>query len=86
MKDEGDGIDEVHLPRLFERFYRVDTGRSRELGGTGLGLSIVKHLCEALGGHIDVESTPGKGSTFSFTLAQATEMEQTTTPTPSASL
>ena len=60
-----------NLPRLFERFYRVDTGRSRELGGTGLGLSIVKHLCEALGGSIGVESTVGKGSTFSFTLAQA---------------
>ncbi len=85
--DTGPGIEERHLPRLFERFYRVDTGRSRELGGTGLGLSIVKHLCEALGGHIDVESTPGKGSTFSFTLAQASDAEQpATTPTPTPSL
>jgi two-component system phosphate regulon sensor histidine kinase PhoR len=81
--DTGPGIEERHLPRLFERFYRVDTGRSRELGGTGLGLSIVKHLCEALGGHIDVESTPGKGSTFSFTLLQAGEVEHSvSTPTP----
>ena len=69
--DTGPGIEERHLPRLFERFYRVDTGRSRELGGTGLGLSIVKHLCEALGGSIGVESVVGKGSTFSFTLAEA---------------
>jgi len=84
--DTGPGIEERHLPRLFERFYRVDTGRSRELGGTGLGLSIVKHLCEALGGHIDVESTPGKGSTFSFTLAQATEGEPMTTPTPNSAV
>ena len=84
--DTGPGIEERHLPRLFERFYRVDTGRSRELGGTGLGLSIVKHLCEALGGHIDVESTPGKGSTFSFTLAQASDAEQATTPTPTPPL
>jgi two-component system phosphate regulon sensor histidine kinase PhoR len=83
--DTGPGIEERHLPRLFERFYRVDTGRSRELGGTGLGLSIVKHLCEALGGHIEVESTPGKGSTFSFTLAQAGDGEPSVnTPTPQA--
>ena len=68
VADTGPGIEERHLPRLFERFYRVDTGRSRELGGTGLGLSIVKHLCEALGGHIDVESKVGQGTTFSFTL------------------
>jgi two-component system phosphate regulon sensor histidine kinase PhoR len=82
VNDTGPGIEERHLPRLFERFYRVDTGRSRELGGTGLGLSIVKHLCEALGGPIEVESAVGKGSTFSFTLAEAgTETEQTT-PTP----
>ncbi len=84
--DTGPGIDERHWPRLFERFYRVDTGRSRELGGTGLGLSIVKHLCDALGGSIGVDSTVGKGSTFSFTLAQAADpappVIETPTPPP----
>lgn len=64
VTDDGPGIDAVHLPRLFERFYRVDTGRSRALGGTGLGLAIVKHLAEALGGHVSVESALGKGSVF----------------------
>jgi two-component system phosphate regulon sensor histidine kinase PhoR len=68
IADTGPGIDAVHLPRLFERFYRVDAGRSRELGGTGLGLSIVKHLVEAMGGKVGVESTPGRGTTFTFTL------------------
>ena len=62
--DTGPGIAARHLPRLFERFYRVDRGRSRDVGGTGLGLSIVKHLTEALGGHVTVESLPGVGSTF----------------------
>jgi two-component system phosphate regulon sensor histidine kinase PhoR len=71
VEDTGPGIDAVHLPRLFERFYRVDTGRSRELGGTGLGLSIVKHLVEAMQGRVSVESLPGKGTTFSFTLPLA---------------
>jgi two-component system phosphate regulon sensor histidine kinase PhoR len=68
VRDDGPGIEARHLPRLFERFYRVDAGRSRDQGGTGLGLSIVKHLVEAMGGRVSVESTPGKGSTFSFTL------------------
>ncbi|HVT09971.1 MAG TPA: ATP-binding protein [Polyangia bacterium] len=68
VADTGPGIEPRHLPRLFERFYRVDSGRSREMGGTGLGLSIVKHLVEAMGGAIGVDSTPGKGSTFWFTL------------------
>lgn len=67
VADTGPGIAERHLPRLFERFYRVDTGRSRELGGTGLGLAIVKHLVEAQGGTVGVESTVGKGSTFRLT-------------------
>ena len=68
VSDTGPGIPPQHLPRLFERFYRVDASRSRELGGTGLGLAIVKHLVEAMGGTVSVESEPGQGSTFSFTL------------------
>lgn len=68
IRDEGPGIDPQHLPRLFERFYRVDAGRSRELGGTGLGLAIVKNLAEAMGGAVSVVSLPGKGSTFTVTL------------------
>jgi len=71
VQDEGPGIEERHLPRLFERFYRVDAGRSRELGGTGLGLSIVKHLTEAMGGAVTVTSKPGAGTTFSVTLKKA---------------
>jgi two-component system phosphate regulon sensor histidine kinase PhoR len=71
VADTGPGIEPQHLPRLFERFYRVDTGRSRELGGTGLGLSIVKHLVEAMGGSVGLDSTPGAGSTFWFTLPRA---------------
>lgn len=71
VRDTGPGIEAKHLPRIFERFYRVDAGRSRDLGGTGLGLSIVKHLVEAMGGRISVESTPGEGSCFSFTLPSA---------------
>jgi two-component system phosphate regulon sensor histidine kinase PhoR len=70
VSDSGPGIDAKHLPRLFERFYRVDNGRSRDMGGTGLGLSIVKHLVEAMGGEVSVESLPGKGSTFAFTLSR----------------
>jgi two-component system phosphate regulon sensor histidine kinase PhoR len=68
VADTGPGIDAKHLPRLFERFYRVDAGRSRELGGTGLGLSIVKHLVEAMGGEVGVVSTVGRGSTFTVDL------------------
>jgi signal transduction histidine kinase len=71
VADSGPGIEQRHLPRLFERFYRVDPGRSREMGGTGLGLSIVKNLVEAMGGEVGVESTPGKGSSFRFTLPRA---------------
>lgn len=68
VEDDGPGIDPKHLPRLFERFYRVDAGRSRDVGGTGLGLSIVKHLAEAMGGEVDVESAVGRGSKFTITL------------------
>jgi two-component system phosphate regulon sensor histidine kinase PhoR len=68
VKDTGPGIDPKHVPRLFERFYRVDAGRSREIGGTGLGLSIVKHLVEAMGGQVTVDSAVGHGSAFSVTL------------------
>jgi len=64
VKDEGDGIPAQHLERLFERFYRADRARSRELGGTGLGLAIVKHLALLHGGEVTVESEVGKGSTF----------------------
>ena len=66
--DFGAGISHEHLDRIFERFYRVDLSRSRELGGTGLGLSIVKHIAVVLGGSVDVESTLGLGSVFSITL------------------
>ncbi len=64
VRDRGCGIPREHLPRLFERFYRVDKARSRELGGTGLGLAIVKHIAQAHGGQVTVESVPGQGSTF----------------------
>ncbi|MEF8792890.1 MAG: phosphate regulon sensor histidine kinase PhoR [Thiohalorhabdus sp.] len=66
--DTGIGIEPQHLPRLTERFYRVDKGRSREVGGTGLGLSIVKHILHNHGGRLEVESAPGQGSTFSAIL------------------
>lgn len=68
VADTGPGIEAKHLHRLFERFYRVDAGRSRDVGGTGLGLSIVKNLMEAMGGTITVESRVGRGSTFTFSL------------------
>jgi two-component system phosphate regulon sensor histidine kinase PhoR len=64
VRDQGCGIEEHHLPRLFERFYRVDKSRSRKLGGTGLGLAIVKHISQAHHGQVRVESTPDQGSKF----------------------
>ncbi len=68
--DPGCGIEAHHLPRLFERFYRVDMARSRKMGGTGLGLAIVKHIAMAHGGTVDVESEPGKGSVFRIQLPE----------------
>jgi len=68
VADNGLGIDAKHLPRLFERFYRVDKSRARNIGGSGLGLAIVKHIVEAHNQTINVRSTEGQGSTFSFTL------------------
>ncbi len=71
VTDTGIGIDAKHIPRLTERFYRVDKGRSRATGGTGLGLAIVKHILRHNGGTLAIESTPGKGSTFSMRFPEA---------------
>ena len=71
VSDDGMGIPGRDLPRVFERFYRVDRARSRETGGTGLGLAIVKHVAENHGGSVDVVSELGAGSTFTVTLPAA---------------
>jgi signal transduction histidine kinase len=71
VTDTGIGIPEKDLPRIFERFYRVDKARSRELGGTGLGLSIVKHIVQSHRGQVWVRSQLAAGSTFSFTIPLA---------------
>jgi signal transduction histidine kinase len=71
VTDDGIGIPTKDLPRIFERFYRVDRARSRETGGTGLGLAIVKHVAENHGGHVHVESELGRGTTFRVTLPKA---------------
>ncbi|QYK40761.1 MAG: two-component sensor histidine kinase [Paracoccaceae bacterium] len=71
VQDWGEGIDPIHLPRLTERFYRVDSHRSREKGGTGLGLAIVKHIVNRHRGRFRIDSTPGEGSTFTVLLPQA---------------
>jgi two-component system phosphate regulon sensor histidine kinase PhoR len=75
VADAGEGIAPEHLPRIFERFYRVDKARSRALGGTGLGLAIVKHLARAHGGEARVASTPGEGSIFTIELPQQEGMK-----------
>lgn len=70
FQDSGPGIAAEHVPRLIERFYRVDRSRSRETGGTGLGLAIVKHVAQRLGGELNIQSQVGVGSRFSFTVPQ----------------
>ena len=71
VKDNGIGIPAEDLPRIFERFYRVDKSRSREMGGTGLGLAIVKHIIQTLGGEVSVQSEINKGSAFTIKLPLA---------------
>ena len=68
ITDQGEGIAPHHIPRLTERFYRIDTARSREMGGTGLGLAIVKHVLNRHRGELQIASTPGEGSTFTVWL------------------
>ncbi len=83
VKDDGPGIEARHLSRIFERFYRVDKGRSREMGGTGLGLSIVKHLVTTMKGDVRCESAPGQGSTF-FVELPMPDPEHPAPPAPGA--
>jgi two-component system phosphate regulon sensor histidine kinase PhoR len=71
LADDGEGIPSRALPRIFERFYRADSSRARDIGGTGLGLAIVRHLVEAMGGQVWAESELGKGTTIRFTLPVA---------------
>ena len=85
VHNEGDGIRPEHLPRLTERFYRVDPARSRELGGTGLGLAIVKHIVNRHRGALSVESAPGRGATFTVHLP-GTEAEGREQPAPAAAV
>jgi len=76
VRDEGIGIPEGDLPRVFERFYRTDKARSRELGGTGLGLAIVKHIARVHRGDVDVDSRLGEGTTFTLRIPQTPESER----------
>jgi two-component system phosphate regulon sensor histidine kinase PhoR len=78
--DTGPGIAREHLPRLTERFYRVDGSRSRDTGGTGLGLSIVKHVAQRHGGELDIQSELGQGSTFRLLFPAARVREVASTP------
>jgi signal transduction histidine kinase len=71
VRDDGEGIPAGELPRIFERFYRVDKARARQTGGTGLGLAIVRHVAEAHGGTVTVDSELGRGATFTATLPVA---------------
>jgi two-component system phosphate regulon sensor histidine kinase PhoR len=71
VQDSGPGIAPEHLPRLTERFYRVDRSRSRDTGGTGLGLAIVKHVAQRHGAELKIDSAPGKGSRFSMVFPAA---------------
>lgn len=83
VADTGPGIAASHLPRIFERFYRVDAGRSREQGGTGLGLAIVKHLTQRMGGEVSVQSKAGKGTTFRVRLERADRQREDSLIPPS---
>ncbi|MFO0547188.1 MAG: ATP-binding protein [Polyangiaceae bacterium] len=85
VRDTGPGIEARHLDRIFERFYRVDAGRSRQLGGTGLGLSIVKHLVEAMHGAIEVSSVVGAGTKFTVELPRARLIDRPPTSSPAPS-
>jgi len=76
VSDTGTGIAPEHLPRIFERFYRADSGRSREAGGTGLGLAIVKHLVEAHGGSVNADSVLGSGTTVRIFFPEVAAISQ----------
>jgi two-component system phosphate regulon sensor histidine kinase PhoR len=71
VSDTGAGVPSKSLPRIFERFYRADTSRARQVGGTGLGLAIVRHLVQQMGGDVEAESELGRGTTIRFTLPSA---------------
>ncbi len=78
VRDDGVGIDAEDLPRIFERFYRADKARSRELGGTGLGLSIVKHIAQLHGGRVEADSQPRRGTTIRVILPNASPTQTVT--------
>jgi two-component system phosphate regulon sensor histidine kinase PhoR len=83
VRDQGEGIARIHLPRLTERFYRVDSARSRQMGGTGLGLAIVKHIVSRHRGHLEIDSTLGEGSVFTVHLPMAAAKPGNRPPTSS---